>query len=347
MADDKSPSREERRAKVRLEWAESLRVSDQEKAESLWALKVFRKVPREERHHAREGPNPHLEWHEVWADYAERWCQDAGVDYQRGDGLTWEQPAPSAKLPPQAFPDLDAIRCIVFGWVEGSGPEAVDEKVRRWRQEWRPLLRTLTPLWQPQGTPVLMGEARTNYVQALRRKRAEIEERLADWPDSPVALARLVAEFRPIQHALEALAGEEALDWLVWIATDNETRAINSLTWRVGTLAALLDDAEESLAGLGWKVTDDGRLKEAREGQRGRKPKYLSLTIQRLWRYLRPLYWATFGDATANPETLRKQIARLLEPYFAGDLGTERKGRIWRAINAEIQAHGLPERPIS
>jgi hypothetical protein len=98
-------------------------------------------------------------------------------------------------------------------------------------------------------------------------------------------------------------------------------------------LEALLSDTRKRLLQLGWTATE-GKLEQVREGRPGRKLHRMTLVVQGVYSYLRPIYRLTFGDSSLNPQPLRDHISTLLSPFFSKDsISPSRKGPIWHAIN--------------
>lgn len=167
--------------------------------------------------------------------------------------------------------------------------------------------------------------------------REHVERALRDLPDSPIAIAAMLTEFKPIaakMEPFEALLQDESLGWM---ATGEEEAAVARLNQRGAKLREEIRDAEESLRRMGWQVGPDGLLKSRPGSEGGRAGAYLNRVIANLYLYLKPIYEGAFKNLEDNPEELREQVGRLLEPYFdPADLDPGRKGRIGNQFNNTI-----------
>jgi hypothetical protein len=320
---------------------ESMRAAAVEAVEHLWLPRLYRKISRQLR------PDP---WWEVLADYQERWCESTGTWHRRSTKLECEWIRDPRREGPEGYvPDFDFIRCIVFGWADGSDPEGLEHWVTRWREELNPAIQWLNPV----TTSSVPGPALLTYVtQTLPEIRPQLEEIIDGWPDSPPALAGLLSDFAPAADLLQQFRDQttpdpakDALDdrgqgvpyALEAIALGDEVQALHRLANRGARLAEILADAKRSLAAMGWAVSENGELQEARPTTPGSKPAYLVQIIQGLYVYLRPFYQRTFGDTTANPAALRMHISLLLSPYFEpAKVNPRRQGTIWHAINNHL-----------
>lgn len=311
---------------------ESMRASERERVEQLWLPRLYRKIPRERR------PEP---WRQVRAEYTKRWYESTGASPEcDGDR------DPSRAEPGGLIPDLDAIRCIVFGWADGIDPEELRFWVTRWRDEPEPAMQWLDPVTNSSASGPLHYAYVTEEFPAMRARIAQI---IDSWPDSPLAVQGLLKDFGPTVELLRRVqeqtvpdSAKDALydqgkgfpNALAAIALGDELAALHRLADRAARLADLLDDARRSLEEMGWQISADGKLQEARPTTTGPKPPYLVKVIWGLYTYLRPFYRRTFEDDQLNPERLRDQISRLLSPYFLrAETSPERGGPVWRVIN--------------
>lgn len=194
----------------------------------------------------------------------------------------------------------------------------------------QPALRLLKPV----TNPPLPGQSLLTYVtEKLPRVRPQLDEIVATWPDSPLALAKLLADFSPIPSPLERVDKMSKTSPLFAIATSEELSALRVLNRRATKLGELLVDAQRSLEAMGWMATEDGKLKPHSEG-RGRRARHQSLLFRGLYYYLWPIYRRTFGDTARNPDPLREHISGLLSPYFElTEISPHRKGRIGSVID--------------
>jgi hypothetical protein len=328
-----------RRREAALEvYRQSMRAADEERIEQLWLPRLYRKIPRQ------LNPEP---WRRLYDAYLQGWCKSREACPRK------KRPSecvcicePGRERPEGHLPDFDFIRCIVFGWADGTNQEELEHWVRRWREELHPAIQSLGPvtsLWVP-GPELLAYVTRT-----LPEIRLQLDRIVEEWPDSPLALEGLLEAFRPEVTFLAQVKEHRRVDPskdeledqgrgiaepLAMIASGEELAALDRLTARGERLAELVADAEQSLSDIGWEVSDDDTLKGSRRGRSGRKSRYLTKTIRGIYCYLRPIYRLTFGDHAMNPGRLRKQISLLLSPYFEPrEIRPTDHGPIWHAIN--------------
>jgi hypothetical protein len=305
--------------------ATSLKAQEQERVDQLWLVRLFRKL------FADLSPMP---WWEVLSDYDERWCESRGVNYHMTSGFCRWTPLESGEKPDGIYsPEFDAIRCIVLGWVDGLDKAALAEAVQLWREKLHPALQQLkrvTNFWMP-GQPLL------DYLtEELPRVRPELDELIESLPDSPPAMVKLLSGYKPIAAVLASLEKLRTNDEFATVAVRDELLALRRLCQRGEELAALLDDAERSLADAGW--TEEGGVLTLKTGKRGGIPEYKGRVICGLYAYLWPIYRRTFDDSTDNPRQLRCHISHLLSPYFAkAEISPASKGPLERFIGNFIK----------
>lgn len=305
---------------------EVLQIKEGVRTRQLWVPRLFRKLPED------FTPSP---WCAVKAAYDERWYSERGIDFQRTEeGPRWIQPATAVDDTEGFSPDLDFVRCIVLGWADGTQPDELARAVKLWREEREPLIRELQ---QIVNMRVLDLKLLMFLVDDLPRLEKLFDALLESWPDSPPATAKLLAAFGPIPEGLRRVKELERTTPLRAIATNQELIVLDRLAYRGYRLEEILKSAEASLDESGW-TTEDGKLKRARKGRHGPRPRFLSTVIHGLYSYIRPIYRKTFGDDRRNPQPLREHIRDLLSPYFAPrEISPARQGTIGRAINTFIK----------
>lgn len=294
----------ERRAALSEIEGASLKAQELERVDELWLVRLYRKVFPE------LVPSP---WHEVRLAYDEQWCKARGIWYEVKDGGCSWFPLESGESPDGVYsPEFDPIRCIVLGWADGVDKPALASAVQLWREQVQPALQQLKPItniWRP-GQPLL-----TYLTEDFPRARARLDQYIESLPDSPPAVVKLLAAYRPIVEVLTRLAEVREANPLHTVAASDEITALHHLTRRAEKLAALLDDAERRLEASGW-FAEKGKLK-MRTGAPGSHLRYLSQVVSGLYAYLWPMHRRTFGDRADNPVRLRHHISLLLSPYFS------------------------------
>ncbi len=314
--------RAERHAALRQVEVASMKARGLERVDQLWLVRLYRKTLPD--------LTP-MAWWEVLADYDERWCQLRGIWYQRKNGgCTWFDPETHERPDGYYSPDLDCVRCIVMGWADGTAKQELTQAVERWRKELQPAIRLLKPVTNGSmpGQPLL-----TYVTENLPRLRPRLDQIVDTWPDSPLALAKLLADFSPILNPLEWVDQMSKASPLVAIATNEELSSLRALTRRGSKLAEILADAKRSLQAMGWAVTEDGKLQALSKG-RGRRALSRSHLFRGLYCYLWPIYRRTFGDPRRNPDPLREHISGLLSPYFEPtEISSRPKGPIGSVID--------------
>jgi hypothetical protein len=286
---------------------ETLKAKDWERVHYLWIPRLYRKLPREF--------TP-----AVWRQVHDAYAAEGGCI------------------------DIDRIRCIVLGWADGRCPEDVDKAVELWNKEWFPALKLLQRITNMHHfEPALL--ALVNEASPVMRR---LDETLDGWPESPPAMAQLLSDYQPFSDALKEIRrltppavsktqAPTAGPSFGAIATSTELVGFDRIANRGAGLEALLSDTRKSLLQLGWTVTE-GKLEQVREGRPGRKLHRVTLVVQGVYTYLRPIYRRTFGNRSLNPQPLRDHISTLLSPFFSKDsISPRRKGTIWRAINNHLR----------
>jgi hypothetical protein len=323
---------------------ESMAVSERERVEQLWLPRLYRKISRQLR------PEP---WQQILADYIEQWCKSTKTWHRRATPFECEWIRdPRREGPEGSIPELDAIRCIVFGWADGIDPEKLQRWVTRWRDELEPAMQWLDPVTSSSLPGPLLYAYVTEELPAVRARLSEI---IDSWPDSPPAVQGLLRDFGPtvelVRRLQEQTVPDSAKDALYdegkgfpyaldAIALGDELAALHRLADRAARVEDLLADAKRSLEEMGWTVGKDGKL-QARTGKRGRRARYFGRVIRGLYAYLHPIYRRTFEDTQANPDLLRRHISQLLSPFFSRrEISPAPKGKIGNAIDRFVHREG-------